>query len=145
LPACPKCRSLVKVPIKTFTYYDGTDRKNGVLEQDVGFYECPRCSEKFPYVYGRQKLRIIPVSELERSEKAITGLEKALTEAKADGQQLQSRLSTTEAARADLSSEVLQLREALSLRELENRVEGLRHDVSQLRMEKGWLEAELSV
>ena len=97
----------------------------------------PRCTEKFPYAYGRQKLRIIPAAEVER-------LEKALTEAKADNQRLRSQLTTTDAARADLGSELLQLREALSQRDLESRLDSLRCDVSQLRIEKGWLEAELA-
>lgn len=102
----------------------------------MGYYECSNCGEKFPYVYGRQKLKLISVAELEK-------LEKSLSDAKAENKVLKDKLDDSESGAATLSSEVAELQKTIALMG-QHRLEGLRMDVDALKHEKIKLEREIA-
>ncbi|MBI4257945.1 MAG: hypothetical protein HY619_03225 [Thaumarchaeota archaeon] len=136
MPACPRCKKIVKTPIQTFTHLNESDRKGGILEQTVGLYECSTCREKFPYVYGRQKLKLISTTELEK-------LQRALSDVKTENQTLQEKLGVTESEAAGLRFEVAELQKTV-MAIGHNWMEGLRVDVDTLRQEKTKLEEEIA-
>lgn len=137
MPACPKCGTGVRTPTKTWTIPSEPDSRGRLLEQTVGLYQCAKCGEKFPHVYGRQKLKIISVKELEQ-------LDRAVNEARAENQVLHARIKALEAEGVQLRAEILRLQETLVLTELQSRLENLRRDVFTLRREKTALEEEVA-
>lgn len=113
------------------------DSRGKILEQTVGLYQCNKCGEKFPHVYGRQKLKLMPVEKLEQ-------LDKALNDAKSENQSLQARIEALDAEGARLRAEIMRLQETIVLNELENQLETLRREVFTLRREKTELEEEVA-
>ncbi|NWG10013.1 MAG: hypothetical protein HXX80_06915 [Nitrososphaerales archaeon] len=125
MPTCPSCRSKVSEPLKTWPIVE--PKKSGeIVESTVGIYRCTKCKAKFPFVVGKQGLRLIESNKLEELHDTIKKMSKVK-------QDLTEKVD-------QLEQEKMVAEESLVLTRLEGKAENLKVEVSLLREVKRELE-----
>ncbi|MCP8308971.1 MAG: hypothetical protein H3Z54_09810 [archaeon] len=125
MPICPNCHSEVSEPLKTWLT---VEPKNGweIVESTVGIYWCAKCKTKFPFMVGKQDLKLIETNKLEELHDKIKMMDKAEKELAKKVDQLEQEKMVVE--------------ENLMLTRLEDKAENLKVEVSLLKEVKREIE-----
>jgi hypothetical protein len=137
LAPCPKCRTRIPSPTRTWSVLDEPEKKGGMVERLVGIYECSKCGTKFPHVIGKQKFKIIKDEEWINLNNNLSKYEEKINRS-------QERINILEEINLKLQTGIKKLGQRYVISELKGKVGALETDVFWLREGKKELEAEIT-
>ena len=137
MATCPKCKTKVISPSKTWSILDDPDDKGSMTERKVGFYECTYCTSRFPHIFGRQRLKIVKSEQWQK-------LKLSITEEKDKNSTLQQKIDSLEDEQERLRSGIALLEDKITLAVLEGEEETLQREVELLTNAKKELEGQVA-
>jgi hypothetical protein len=135
---CPKCRTEVLVPAKTWLIPSRGHMKPGGEPKLIGIFECPNCKATFRAAAGTEAAPE-GTANIKNMVEKIKGIKGELMQTL---KVLHERIKTLETERANLMIEIDKLRKTAESRAtaLESEVSMLREEVKSLRELLGYTE-----
>jgi septal ring factor EnvC (AmiA/AmiB activator) len=141
LAKCPKCKSEVTTPIKTWPIPSRkTARGSKETELTVGIFQCPNCKTRFRAAVEAEKTPQEPAN-IKKMVERIRGIRGELMQTLKN---LREKIKTLETERSNLMIEIDKLRKVAEARAdaLEDEVTMMREEVKSLRDFLGYAEEE---
>ncbi len=119
---CPKCKTwVVASPLKTWSMTGKPNKKGERFQLTLGLFQCPKCEKRFRIALGKERITVkCQIEEIKRIETELMQTLRTLRE----------KIEKLENEKADLISEIEELRKAG-----EKKANTLKEEVTSLRKE----------